>query len=1037
MTSIFSLRNRAVHFFYKTAILLITCALTACGVNETDGNIESLAPISTDTGLDISPINLSTIKSDEDFYANFKPQEIMPIVFSLDYTLYSDFPGFTESITEIRALEIKLAGTIAQKKYRALLGNLERHYGLDDIRVIHVRMLALSLDCSLGDYKLAQKMLNLIKTSNTKTSVSEHAKNEIRSLETSIALGIGEVDRGESLIEANLKSLSGQTDSQSLAMLGDVYYSKGIMLHLRGKYAESAKQFQTSLKYRLKVVGPDNYIIPQNKLAIAGVLSQARDPRAMELARDALETAERILPQTSPELAKAMEVMGLELQRSGYISEAVELFPKAIEIKAKALGEDNLMVAFAINNLASLQSSLGRHELSVELYLQARDGFIKNQGEKSFMAANAARSAASGMLRLGRAVEALDYRERALAVIDEKLPLSHRDNYRTRIGLTDNYITLGRYDEAVEQGKSVVSGARETLPEEHEDYIIADIYLASAQFQKVALSTSGTDLRIDAANTLHTAIDRLVAHSKDRYDMEAGQTYSSLSRVAISQGLRAAVIQDDPERTLKYLQIRSQSTLGGTIGDILDREKASDPVLAALLRKKQNAFEVLRDKERAYYKAFTDKDKKAGIDIAKAAYTTAKLDLNRIAETLADDYPKFVTTGRNPIYTFKDIQAAIGTDEAVLMVDNSNADTFIMAISGQDYAIVHLPLGTHTIETYVQAIGRSVAPDTSFNSQAAGELYTTLFNDAVLPVTSQAQTLKIISNGALSNIPFSYLVTDLAAPRYLIDEQAISILPSLNGLFIGTQTSTVKGKAFLGIGDPTYKRTSKPLAKVQSGGQAQLDTSFGAPESVLYRGGQPDPLSLSQFSKLPRTKSELKKIARYFDKSTILLGKNATETRLKSMDFSEYGVIAFATHGVVANEILGQGEPGLVLSQRYQNDQDNGFLTSGEILQLELNADWVVLSACNTAAGQSLSASAYSGLTRSFLHAGADSLLVSHWPVRDDAAAFLTVETVKNTRAGLSKAEALRKAMRDLRDKSKIKDSENPFIWAPFVLVEG
>ena len=110
-------------------------------------------------------------------------------------------------------------------------------------------------------------------------------------------------------------------------------------------------------------------------------------------------------------------------------------------------------------------------------------------------------------------------------------------------------------------------------------------------------------------------------------------------------------------------------------------------------------------------------------------------------------------------------------------------------------------------------------------------------------------------------------------------------------------------------------------------------------------------------------------------------------------------------------------------------------LAASEIAGLHLNADWVILSACNSAAGSGSGTPAYGGLAAAFVQAGARSLLVSHWPVRDDAAAQLTVGTVRNTQSGATRAVALQRAMLVLLADRKVPQSAHPAIWAPFVLI--
>src|SRR5262249_48969193 len=152
------------------------------------------------------------------------------------------------------------------------------------------------------------------------------------------------------------------------------------------------------------------------------------------------------------------------------------------------------------------------------------------------------------------------------------------------------------------------------------------------------------------------------------------------------------------------------------------------------------------------------------------------------------------------------------------------------------------------------------------------------------------------------------------------------------------------------------------------------------------------------------------------------LGSDATETVVKRTALADYRVVYFATHGLVAGDIKGLGEPSLALTLPKQpSELDDGLLTASEVAQLRLNADWVVLSACNTAAADKPGAEALSGLARAFFYAGARALLVSHWSIDTEAATRLTTSTfvIMKTDAKLGRAEALRNAMlASMNDKS-------------------
>jgi CHAT domain-containing protein len=177
--------------------------------------------------------------------------------------------------------------------------------------------------------------------------------------------------------------------------------------------------------------------------------------------------------------------------------------------------------------------------------------------------------------------------------------------------------------------------------------------------------------------------------------------------------------------------------------------------------------------------------------------------------------------------------------------------------------------------------------------------------------------------------------------------------------------------------------------------------------------------------------------------SSVYLGERATESKLKTLsasgDLKRARILHFATHGLLAGETEGvvrsRAEPALMLTPPQQaSDEDDGLLTASEVAQLKLDADWVVMSACNTAAGERVDAEALSGLARAFFYAGSRALLVSHWYVDSDAAVALTSGAFAQLQANpsLGRAEVLRRSMLALMDKGG--RNAHPAYWAPFVV---
>lgn len=334
----------------------------------------------------------------------------------------------------------------------------------------------------------------------------------------------------------------------------------------------------------------------------------------------------------------------------------------------------------------------------------------------------------------------------------------------------------------------------------------------------------------------------------------------------------------------------------------------------------------------------------------------------------------------------------------------------------------------------------------------------------------------IAANDALSSLPFQVLIKneklpdDLSSADWFGLSHAVSVLPtiaSLKALRSGAKASRGT-QAYLGVGNPLLTgaegrdrtawnkstcdavRGSQPMAS--GSGTSTVKVASLETMSAVRAAGQAAVLAsdglarverVRRLAPLPETADELCAVADTVGSksSKVLLGKEATETSVKQLDstgqLSQARVLHFATHGLVAGELKGVGEPALVMSPPDKETlDDDGLLTASEVATLRLDADWVVLSACNTAAGDGLGAEALSGLARSFFYAGARSMLVSHWPVQSDAAVALTTVALREIRRDetVGRAEALRRAIVALVGDRRGANG-HPQVWAPFVVV--
>jgi hypothetical protein len=240
-----------------------------------------------------------------------------------------------------------------------------------------------------------------------------------------------------------------------------------------------------------------------------------------------------------------------------------------------------------------------------------------------------------------------------------------------------------------------------------------------------------------------------------------------------------------------------------------------------------------------------------------------------------------------------------------------------------------------------------------------------------------------------------------------------------------------------------HSRDNQPCQETVGERVVSLVGGRGGIAPVVTRGGLADVAQIKAATPLPETTDELCAVARDLkaDVREMRLGERATEREIKALSASgklaQYRILHFATHGAVAGQLIGTTEPGLILTPpETASEGDDGYLSASEIAGLKLDADWVILSACNTAAGGATGAEALGGLARAFFYAQARALLVSHWEGDSKATVKLITATVsaiaKDNTVG--RAEALRRAMVEMIDAGKPHES-HPAYWAPFVVV--
>jgi CHAT domain-containing protein len=522
------------------------------------------------------------------------------------------------------------------------------------------------------------------------------------------------------------------------------------------------------------------------------------------------------------------------------------------------------------------------------------------------------------------------------------------------------------------------------------------------------------------------------------------------------------------------------------------RSTAKDPALAELVRKEQDLGKQVNAEMGTLNNvlALPDRDEKQvqGINGSIAALRAERL---KARQEIGRKFPAYadLVSPRPP--TVDQIKATLTDGEAMLSFYFGRHGSFVWAVP-KDGAVAFAPINATggDVESKVRKLREALEPQAAmisdipaFDLKLAYELYGLL----LAPVEAgwkPAKSLIVVTNGALGLLPLSLLPTAPSEIQsdddplfvsyrkvpWLARTHAVTTVPSAAALRTLRQLPAGKPDRgeLIAFGDPYFSKEEQAEAEgIDATADAKADTKSDAKIEMasadvtnvtrgmpLKRRSSPklegvDSADLAMLPRLPDTADELKSIALALqaDPSKVLnLGKQASERTVKTVNLSGFKVVAFATHGLAAGELNGLTQPALALSApSVTGDDGDGLLTMEEILELKLDADWVILSACNTGAGAGAGAEAASGLGRAFFYAGTRALLVTNWSVHSQSARQLVTDLfarqAKDTK--LPRGEALRQAMMALVDGPGYVGADgktefayaHPLFWAPYSII--
>jgi CHAT domain-containing protein len=502
------------------------------------------------------------------------------------------------------------------------------------------------------------------------------------------------------------------------------------------------------------------------------------------------------------------------------------------------------------------------------------------------------------------------------------------------------------------------------------------------------------------------------------------------------------------------------------------RVAAGDPATAQLARQVQE-LRIRREKVRteltlAYGKSAAPEGDRL-VSLQQAAQQLDR-ELVEASDRLFKAFPRYAELAAPEPIDVATVQQLLRQDEALLSYLTLEDRLLVWVIRPEqvpvyrDIAPLRRDALTKVVEQVRTSLDQSLNPDLTaglhpFNVAGAHALYRVL----VAPLRQHLAGVKhliLVPDEVLLPLPFGVLLTQAEGESYkalanlyarkqgpapgelaeyaklswLAKEYAMTVLPSATSLRALRQIAGAKGTAqepFIGFGDPVLRGGGR-----QRGGM--MLASRGAGVAVE---------ELRKMSRLPASRQELVAVAKALGadpQKALFLGAQATKPTVLSLNtggrLGKAQVLSFATHGLLAGELKGLTQPALVLTPpAIPTEQDDGLLALEDILGLKLpSTDWVILSACNTAAGDG-SGEGLAGLARAFFFAGARSLLVSHWSVEDKATQALMTELFRRYAIDktMSRAEALRQGMLALMANARGSTAyfAHPFAWAPFFLV--
>ena len=667
--------------------------------------------------------------------------------------------------------------------------------------------------------------------------------------------------------------------------------------------------------------------------------------------------------------------------------------------------------ATLLNNIAGVYREADELEKALDYYLRSLPLLVE-VGNKPAEAAT--------LSNLGTVYDALGQPEEALTYHEQALPMLRAVGDRPSEASTLNnlavlYNSTGEEDKALEYYEQSLTILREVGDRPDEAVTLGNIALLRRKQNQLPQALENISQAIALIEDIRTGIgaDDLRAN----YFATVQHYYQLKANILMQMGEPEAAFEtSEAARARVLVELLNEANVNvreGVPPELLAEEDALKEQLLALDRQ----YAALRSREHEYEEVAT-LDKQSD-DILQ--------QMDRTLSKIRQVSPAYAEILQPQPLSLTQIQNQVLDQETVLMQYLlGEAQSYLWIVGANGFESYTLP-SRREIET----VARQFRSATSTNSPASavnrkGKELTALILPE-LPTWVEGKRLIISGDGVLSELAFSALpipnkedYTPLLIEHEVLTQSSVSSVSTLRQQF--AQRETLDPSVFV-LADPVYRIQDERV----SGNSAQPSSSDN---SVTERNLRD--LDLRDIKRLPFTRTEAESIlaaARNL-KQEKAIGFDASYERFLSENLSDYSIVHLATHGFI-NPINPQLS-GVVLNlvTPEGNLQDNGFLRLHDIFNLDLNAELVVLSACQTGLGENISGEGIVGLSRGFMYAGAERVLVSLWNVNDESTAALMGAFYRYMlEDNMPPAAALRAAQ-----KEQWLAGESPYKWAAFTL---